>query len=379
MSASRSALISGHPTRAARLLLRALIEPASLTQLTIADWNALLPAAREAQLLGRLAIASAARGEWPLLPEKVQAQLLAARLQAEERERMARWEVNRVSRALHGTGAETLLLKGAAYLMAELPPAPGRWLADLDIMVRRPFLAGIEQRLRLFGWERSELDPYDERYYREWMHEIPPLRHRQRLTELDVHHTIVPPTSRIKIEGEALWARARALPDHPGLLVLAPEDMLLHVAIHLFHDGDMDHGLKELVDIDRLLRHFSAHEESSTTPAASFYSRLTTRAKELGCQRPLYYALCFSHQLLETPIPKAVLDELPPPSWPWRLFMRFAIPRALLPQGVDGGDPWVPLCRWLLYVRSHWLRMPPSLLIPHLLRKALRRNTVSQV
>ena len=28
------------------------------------------------------------------------------------------------------------------------------------------------------------------------------------------------------------------------------------------------------------------------------------------------------------------------------------------------------LARWLLFVRSHWLRMPPRLLIPHLVRKA---------
>jgi len=27
---------------------------------------------------------------------------------------------------------------------------------------------------------------------------------------------------------------------------------------------------------------------------------------------------------------------------------------------------------WLLFVRSHWLRMPPGLLAAHLLRKAFR-------
>ena len=34
------------------------------------------------------------------------------------------------------------------------------------------------------------------------------------------------------------------------------------------------------------------------------------------------------------------------------------------------------LARWLLYVRSHWLRMPPLLLARHLLRKSLRRGPV---
>jgi hypothetical protein len=41
-------------------------------------------------------------------------------------------------------------------------------------------------------------------------------------------------------------------------------------------------------------------------------------------------------------------------------------------------DPalWPPPYRgrlWLLYVRSHWLRMPPHLLVRHLLVKATRK------
>lgn len=31
-----------------------------------------------------------------------------------------------------------------------------------------------------------------------------------------------------------------------------------------------------------------------------------------------------------------------------------------------------PLARFVLYLRGHWLRMPPWLLLPHLLRKVLR-------
>jgi len=50
----------------------------------------------------------------------------------------------------------------------------------------------------------------------------------------------------------------------------------------------------------------------------------------------------------------------------------------------DGWEPHSPqtqlaqFARWLLYVRSHWLRMPPALLTRHLLRKAWAR-TRSQI
>ena len=60
------------------------------------------------------------------------------------------------------------------------------------------------------GWLRMKIDPYDDRYYRVWMHEIPPLRHRERKTEIDLHHTILPRTSRLKPDPCAAACRGPA-------------------------------------------------------------------------------------------------------------------------------------------------------------------------
>jgi hypothetical protein len=45
--------------------------------------------------------------------------------------------------------------------------------------------------------------------------------------------------------------------------------------------------------------------------------------------------------------------------------------RALRPDHALASDGWTPLARWALYLRGHWLRMPPGLLVVHLLRKLL--------
>jgi hypothetical protein len=47
--------------------------------------------------------------------------------------------------------------------------------------------------------------------------------------------------------------------------------------------------------------------------------------------------------------------------------------RALMPDHESCNDRWTGLARWLLFVRSHWLKMPVYLMVPHLLRKAFRR------
>jgi 3-hydroxyacyl-CoA dehydrogenase len=56
--------------------------------------------------------------------------------------------------------------------------------------------------------------------------------------------------------------------------------MVLHSATHLFFEGELRHGLRDLVDLDDLVRHFAAQD-------ASFWQRLVARAFEMDLARPL--------------------------------------------------------------------------------------------
>ncbi|WP_164045505.1 nucleotidyltransferase family protein, partial [Serratia marcescens] len=67
-------------------------------------------------------------------------------------------------------------------------------IGDLDILVPRDRLDEVEAALLAAGWEWVKPDPYDDAYYRRWMHELPPLIHRERDRMIDVHHTILPLT-----------------------------------------------------------------------------------------------------------------------------------------------------------------------------------------
>ena len=133
------------------------------------------------------------------------------------------------------------------------------------------------------------------------MHELPPLVHRERGTELDVHHTILPRTSRLKPSADKLWASAVKL-EGSELQVLSPVDMVLHSAANAFHDGEISLAIRDLADIHDLLVHFGED--------ASFWDNLTPRGRELDLSRPLYYALRYSRLLLGTQIPDAVAAEL---------------------------------------------------------------------
>lgn len=354
--------------RAHRLLLDALKTPARLPDLPPADWELLLRVARRVRLLGRLESDLSQAGLLASIPPRAAAHLRAAHNVIEHRKTLVTWEVNRIRWALKGIDVPLILLKGTGYLLAGLPPARGRIFADVDLLVPEERIGEVEERLVDRGWFKTEIDPYDDRYYRVWMHEIPPLRHQERGTEIDIHHRLLPKTSHLASDPALLFTAALPLAD-PQLRVLAPADMVLHSLVHLFLEGDPDEGLRlrDLVDVHDLLCHFG--------PQPGFWASLAPRARELGFERPLFYGLRHAQQLFATPVPPEVLRQLvsAAPVWPIRQLMDHLISLALLPGHPDHPSRSATLSRWLLYVRSHWLRMPPGLLTRHLSHKAWLR------
>jgi hypothetical protein len=220
-----------------------------------------------------------------------------------------------------------------------------------------------EAALMMHGWATSHHSAYDDRYYREWMHELPPMQHGRRMTVVDVHHAILPVTASSKPDSARLIAAARALPDRPGVLVLAPVDIVIHSACHLFHEEELEKGLRDLSDLDLLLRDFAA--------LPGFWSELLARASELDLERAVFYALRFSSRLLGTPVPVATLQaaERFAPAPPTMRLMDALYGRALLPHHPSCDDGLSALARRLLFLRAHWLRMPPALLARHLAHK----------
>jgi hypothetical protein len=181
-----------------------------------------------------------------------------------------------------------------------------------------------------------------------------------------VHHTISPPTGRVHPDAGALFERSVALSGSP-FRVLSPADQVRHAAAHLFQASDCAERLRDLVDIDALVR------EHSTVPGV--WTALLARASEGGYGRCLWYAMRYGTAWLETPVPREVtveLDRYQPPALA-RAAMDRLIAEGLPPRSPEQ-EPAFPL-RWtwrLLFVRSMWLRMPPWLLAYHSLAKAVR-------
>jgi hypothetical protein len=254
------------------------------------------------------------------------------------------WVAESARRAHAGLVWPVVLLKGTAFVAAGLEAGQGRSIGDLDILVPRGRIAEVEAALLATGWEWVKPDPYDDAYYRQWMHELPPLIHRERDRMIDVHHTILPLTAGPKPDSAVLIADSMMLED--GLRVLSPNDMVVHAAAHLFADGDLAGGLRNLWDIHCLIAEFGT-------------DGLADRAGRHQLGPAVARAARQANALYGTPIPES-----------WRIWDSVdSLFRRRLTARDGWGRPTRRLTRFGFFVRSHWLRMPPAMLARHLWTK----------
>jgi Uncharacterised nucleotidyltransferase len=335
--------------RDAMLLVKALRDPASTAVLDADGWTDLIAMARAEQLIGTLAM----RLEGQTVPGAVGAILADARINADQQKRSALWEAECAARALADYAGKVVLMKGTAYVAAGLKAGEGRHIGDLDIMVAREDLGAVEALLLAKGgWEWVKEDAYDDAYYREHMHELPPMIHKERDRMIDVHHTILPLTARPTPDAVGMLMSAKPIPFRGEYFVFFPTDMACHCAAHLIADGDLAGGLRNLWDFHCLLSEFAGADPS-------YFEQLKVRSYHHQLLPAVHRAARLAHTLYGTDIPKE-----------WR--------------GWNSKDKWFIACmtardgwgrssrkftRLIFYIRSHWMRMPPIMLARHLWSK----------
>lgn len=353
----------GEPSGVGGLLLSALADPPRLAGLDGPGWTRLLAVARSEKLLAVLESRCADAQILCALPRPVRAVLADAAIAVDHRQTRARWEIGRVGGTLAPYSGPRLLLKGSAYLMAGLRPARGRDPGDLDMLIPHARLAQAEALLHGDGWRFAKSDPYDDHYYRAWMHELPPMVHETRGGELDIHHNILPRVSRWRADADALIAQSVAIGG--GWSRLCDADLVLHSIAHLFADGPFETALRNLWDIHCLLDLIDAQGDAG-------WSALLARARRHRLEQPLGYALRACGRWLNRAIPDHALQV----TRQRNLGARFAealFDARLGDAGLRPATRKGVAARLLLMLRGHWIKMPPLMLARHAMVKLRRR------
>ncbi len=333
------------------------------------DNDLLIRQARHANLLSRIANILSTSNSLDDYADKHQLQLRNSIKISDANARSARWEILDTYRILKQEKISFIVLKGCAYIWLNNNSSKGRLFGDTDILIKKNELSRAEKILSHHRWVTTKLELYDQHFYREWMHEIPPLHHVDRHTSLDVHHSIIPPIIKNRFDIDRLWENAIEDEKYPGLYTLHPFDMILHSATHLFHEGEFENGLRDLVDLDALLREYII--------PLGIWGKLFERADELDLSIYLYHTLILCEHILKTPVSDQILHEITHQNKVgsvYKALFRWLFTLALLPNHSSCKLTGSDFARWILLIRSHWIRMPVKILLPHLLKKSLSRK-----
>lgn len=334
-------------------LIALLRSPQGIAGVGDGHWNGIIEQGRKTQLLGQLAASLQRAHLWDRVPALVQRHLALADLTQLRRREAALWEIATMRRAVDPK-VPLVLLKGCAYAVCGDDAAAGRVFSDIDVLVRHQDLPAVEADLTAVGWKPSRVNDYDSAYYRNWMHEVPPMEHVRRHTVVDLHHAINPPVSRFYVQPDRLFEGIVEV--RPGLFVLSPMDRVIHCALHLLQEGEPRKLLRDLYDLHLLVRQ---HHGSATG-----IEQLRDRARALNVDTLIDTAIGAAHALFAQE-----------PNFKERSgWLQACVDRAAREANgnttVAGGVAGTAMMAY-----SHWMKMPLNLLLPHLVRKSVLRMT----
>lgn len=268
---------------------------------------------------------------------------------------------NIIAKDLAPLNAPVLLLKGAAYIAAKKNNARGRLISDIDILVAKEKLDKVEDLLLGSGWIVKELDDFDEKYYRQWSHELPPYTHLETGLTLDIHHNLLPGSAGKSIDVQNIIDSSQVTPF--GLNVPSDEYLILHSAIHLLLNDDIEKGLRDCLDLHLLIKHYAAERD------LAFLHDVFAQS---GCEDEYYILLLLLNRLFGQGAINYTQKSTPAFNENKYASIVDDLEKAVFPASEYLVDSKNTMARFKVYLRGHLSKMPLHLLIKHLSFKSYR-------
>lgn len=297
-----------HPTRTELLLCSMLSGgsacDADLTSLPDSEWDELVQQASRhgvGPLLYRRLKGSGPDGGVDGVPERVVDRLRSAYLGCATRNTLIYHRLTEVFDALRDAGIPVIPLKGAHLAELVYGNVALRSLGDVDLLVRKSDLAGAAEALEGVGYRPSQ--PFWIEATCATSHQLPPFI-KTGGPVIEVHWTIERPGGPFRIDLDGLWQRAQPADiNGSSVLVLSPEDLMLHLCLHACFHHRLSTGARALCDVASVIRR---------DQGGLHWEQVAARAREWGATKPVYLTLWLAREWVGAAVPPDVLDDLAP-------------------------------------------------------------------
>jgi len=265
---------------------------------TAAEWQTLLGQARSHHVAPLLEWRLRQRNLTP--PDEIAAALHQSTLYTASLNLLLAHQVGVILQALQQAGIPAVVLKGLHLAELVYEGLQLRPIGDVDLLIQRRDLAAARQALADLGY-RAERGGSTERLAQQH-HHLPPLS-KPGAHAVELHWTLSQPGGATIPEPAGIWQRSQpaVLAGQPAL-VLCPEDLLLHLALH-FQSHNFRLSLRHLYDFVALFQRCGPQLD---------WEAVVTRSRQWRAEKCTFLSLYLAGDLLHLPLPPHLLDTLQP-------------------------------------------------------------------
>jgi len=218
-------------------------------------------------------------------------------------------ELEKVLEAFKKSGLQIIVLKGAALASIVYKNLALRPMSDVDLLVKKEDLLGIDEKLRMSGYEPLDMPARDVDFSSTHLTTLDYQQVSQSSHSFHVHwhfvNSTIPTESYINdIKMENIWQDAeKAEIANVETLVMAPHHFLIHLSEHALR---VRHSLSKLsfyCDIDEVI-----HRYWKTLD----WDRLLDESLDFNLSKFVYLSLYFTSKFLMTEIHQDVFFKLKP-------------------------------------------------------------------
>lgn len=270
------------------------------------EWHALLDFARLHSVQPFVVQCVLARKT--ALPPDVAERMQRIQTDATERNTRRLRDFATAARALQARGIDVIALKGTHLVSLVYRNLASRTMTDIDILIPRTKLEEAADALRGIGYDIApfRVTPGDPVPY--FMYTIPNAMKEGKST-IDVHWHLHNPRSAASIDVDELWSRATPVRiAGVDVRVLAPEDLLLHVAEHATYAHRCEISARACCDVAEIVHHHAID-----------WDALIERAHRWQMAPGAYLVLRLARELRGANVPDSALAALKPANFDERL------------------------------------------------------------
>lgn len=164
-------------------------------------------------------------------------------------------ELSRILKAFNSKGIKVIVLKGATLAKFIYGDIGLRSMSDIDLLVKKEDLSLAKKTIYDLNYTHKK-HIFSEEWHIENHHHLPPYIHKEKSLIVEIHWHITGKSFDLNIKKWFERAKYAELYGCP-ILIPAPEDMVIHLCIHLYNHGyDSKMLLRELCDIYEILNHY---------------------------------------------------------------------------------------------------------------------------